>query len=72
MDNSLLLGLLAKGGGSPEGSAIKSTGEAAGKVLMTDGADGAVWAPDMTDADIDVMFIEKGSILTMNLDGTDR
>ena len=74
MDNSLLLGLLAKGGGggSPEGSAIKSTGEAAGEVLMTDGAGGAVWTPDMTDTEIDLLFIEKGAILKMNLDGTER
>jgi len=31
------------GGGNPEGTAVKSTGESSGLVLTSDGADGAAW-----------------------------
>ena len=60
------------GGGSPEGTAVKSTGESAGEVLMTNGEGGAVWTPDMTDTEIELLFLEKGTVISMNLDGTDR
>ena len=60
------------GGGSPEGTAVKSTGESAGEVLMTNGEGGAVWTPDMTDTEIDLLFLEKGQIIKMTLDGTER
>ena len=36
-------GFVNLGGGHPEGTAIKSTGETAGLVLLSDGADGAEW-----------------------------
>jgi len=36
-------GFVNLGGGHPEGTAIKSTGEGSGLVLMSDGADGAAW-----------------------------
>lgn len=36
-------GFVNLGGGHPEGTALKSTGEDAGLVLQSDGADGVVW-----------------------------
>lgn len=66
--------ILEQGGGGSalEGTSILSTGETAGKVLASDGSGGALWNPPMSDSDIDAMFLDKGHIISMNLDGTAR
>ena len=59
--------------GASEGSQIKSTGESADKVLMSNGSGGASWQSAMTDAEVDDLFdVHKGDIIEMNLDGTKR
>lgn len=63
---------LKKQGGSSKASDIDTESATAGQLLGTDGSGNTEWESPMTDDDVDMMFIEKGTILKMNLDGTER
>lgn len=58
---------------TPEGTAVKSTGEAAGKVLTADGSGGASWetvpVPEIEGADIQSTGVESGKLLLSDGDG---
>lgn len=68
----LFAALLKKQGGSSKASEIDTESATAGQLLGTDGSGNTEWESPMTDDDVDMMFIEKGTILKMNLDGTER
>lgn len=68
----LFAALLKKEGGSSKASEIDTESAIAGQLLGTDGSGNTEWESPMTDDDVDMMFIEKGTILKMNLDGTER
>ena len=63
---------LKKQGGSSKASEIDTESATAGQLLGTDGSGNTEWESPMTDEDVDMLFIEKGTILKMNLDGTER
>lgn len=63
---------LKKQGGSSKASEIDTESATAGQLLGTDGSGNTEWESPMTDDDVDMLFIEKGTILKMNLDGTER
>lgn len=63
---------LKEQGGSSKASEIDTESATAGQLLGTDGSGNTEWESPMTDSDVDMLFIEKGTILQMNLDGTDR
>lgn len=63
---------LKEQGGSSKASEIDTESATAGQLLGTDGNGNTEWESPMTDSDVDMLFIEKGTILKMNLDGTER